>query len=94
MLTLRFYWSNEQMTQPQTTPAEKETFHREAASRITTIKYTTPGKSQKPKNVTLIKRKGMLKVYVQTIRDGGGNNLHYHTNSETMWMLLRGRGNA
>ena len=33
----------------------------------------------------------MLKVHVQVVREGGENNLHYHTNSETAWMVLRGK---
>ena len=73
------------------TPEEKEAFHREAEARISTFSYKTPERSGKPKDVEVIKRKGLLKVYVQTIRDGGENNMHYHTNSETMWMVLRGR---
>ena len=32
-----------------------------------------------------------LAAYRWTVRDGGENNLHYHLNSTTNWMVLRGR---
>jgi mannose-6-phosphate isomerase-like protein (cupin superfamily) len=76
-----------------TTPAEadKETMHREAEARVKNFKYEKPGSSGRPKDVVSLIRGGMLKVHVQVVRDGGENNLHYHTNSETAWMVLRGR---
>ena len=30
-------------------------------------------------------------VAVQVVKEGGENNLHYHTNSDGAWMVLKGR---
>lgn len=70
---------------------EKEAFHRAAEARIKTFKNETPPDTGKPKDVVPLVRSGMLTVLVQTVRNGGENNLHYHVNSETAWMVLSGQ---
>jgi mannose-6-phosphate isomerase-like protein (cupin superfamily) len=75
---------------PQTAD-EKEAFHRAAEAKIKPFKYETPADTGRPKDVTSLLRGSLLKVTVQTVRDGGENNLHYHTKSETAWMVLSGR---
>jgi hypothetical protein len=32
-----------------------------------------------------------MRALVQIVRDGGENNLHYHTNSDTTWVVMKGR---
>lgn len=71
--------------------ADKEALHRAAEARITTFRYDKPEPSDRPKDVVNLVRSGLLKVHVQIIREGGENNLHYHTRSETGWMVLRGK---
>ena len=71
-------------------PEEKEAFHREAESRVTTFSYKKPEPSGRPKDVSFLTKSSLMKVNVQTVRDGGENNLHYHTNSDTTWMVLKG----
>ena len=73
------------------TPDEKEAFHQEAESRITTFSYAKPARTGKPKDISWLVQSGMIKCLMQVVRDGGENNLHYHTNSETIWMVMRGR---
>lgn len=75
----------------QMSPEEKEAFHREAESRIKVFTYETPPASGKPKDVAWLSKSSLLNVIVQVVHDGGENNLHYHTNSETVWMVMRGR---
>lgn len=70
---------------------EKEALHREAEARVKTFRYEKPAPSGKPKDVVELVRSGLFKAIVQVVREGGENNLHYHTNSETGWMVLRGR---
>lgn len=70
---------------------EKEAFHRAAEAKIKTFNYAKPVDSGRPKDVSSLIRGSLLKVTVQTVRDGGENNLHYHTKSETAWMVLHGR---
>lgn len=69
---------------------EKEAFHREAEARMQPIRYTPTG-SGKPKDVMLLAKTPRLRTLVQIVREGGENNLHYHTNSDTTWVVLRGR---
>jgi mannose-6-phosphate isomerase-like protein (cupin superfamily) len=75
----------------QMSPEEKEAFHREAESRIRVFKYEQPPNSGKPKDVAWLSKSPLLNLIVQVVHDGGENNLHYHTNSETVWMVMRGR---
>jgi mannose-6-phosphate isomerase-like protein (cupin superfamily) len=72
------------------TPEEKEAFHREAESRIQTVNYAAPDTGH-PKDVLMLGRTERLRALVQVVRDGGENNLHYHTNSDTLWLVLKGR---
>ena len=69
---------------------QKEAFHREAEARMQPIAYTPPD-SERPKDVVMLARSGRLRTLVQIVREGGENNLHYHTNSDTTWVVLRGR---
>jgi mannose-6-phosphate isomerase-like protein (cupin superfamily) len=32
-----------------------------------------------------------MRALVQIVKDGGENNLHYHTNSDTTWVVLKGQ---
>lgn len=70
---------------------EKEAFHRAAEARIATFKYEKPASSGKPKDFAPLVRSGLLRVAVQSVHEGGENNLHYHTKSEAAWMVLKGR---
>ena len=36
-------------------------------------------------------RSSLLNLIVQVVHDGGENNLHYHNNSETVWLVMAGR---
>src|SRR6185312_8498673 len=71
--------------------SEKESFHRDAEARVATFRYDKPSPNGKPKDVLTMVRSGLLKVLVQIVREGGENNLHYHTRSETAWLVLRGK---
>ena len=74
------------------TPEQKEAFHKDAEAKIKPLKYASPyPKNQRPKDVEILGRTGLMTSLVQIVRDGGENNLHYHTNSDTTWMVLRGR---
>jgi len=80
------------MKDPRTmTPQEKEAFHQEAESRIAVTKYAKPAADGKPKQITLLGNSRLVKALVQTVRDGGENNLHYHVHSDTVWFVLKGR---
>ncbi|HXP29929.1 MAG TPA: hypothetical protein VN832_02485 [Stellaceae bacterium] len=72
-------------------PEEKEQFHQAAEARIATFAYRPPAASDKVKEVIPLCRSDLGRVYVQVVREGGENNLHYHVNSDTCWTVLRGR---
>lgn len=71
-------------------PEEKEAFHREAESRIQPLGYEIPD-SGRPKDVMPLGRTERMRALVQIVKDGGENNLHYHTNSDTTWVVLKGK---
>lgn len=72
------------------TPEEKEAFHQAAEARMQPLAYTPPA-SDKPKDILMLGRSARLRTQVQIVREGGENNLHYHTNSDTCWFVLAGR---
>jgi mannose-6-phosphate isomerase-like protein (cupin superfamily) len=72
-------------------PEEREQFHRRAEAAMHTFKYEKPAPNERPKQLSWLVRRPLIQVLVQTVREGGENNLHYHTKSETSWMVLKGR---
>jgi mannose-6-phosphate isomerase-like protein (cupin superfamily) len=70
---------------------EREAFHRDAEAAIRTFRYEKPAANGRPKQLAWLVRRPMMEVLVQVVKEGGENNLHYHTNSETTWMVLKGR---
>jgi mannose-6-phosphate isomerase-like protein (cupin superfamily) len=72
-------------------PEEREAFHANAEAQMLAYKYATPEPNGRPKQNTWFVRKPKMQVLVQCVRNGGENNLHYHTKSETNWFVLRGR---
>ena len=73
------------------TPEEREAFHVEAETQVETFSYTKPIPNGRPKQNTWMVRRPLIQVLVQCVHEGGENNMHYHTNSETSWFVLKGR---
>lgn len=73
------------------TEEEREAFHREAEANIIKFKFEPPAPSERPKQIVWMVRRPLMNLVVQCVREGGENNLHYHTKSETSWMVLQGR---
>jgi mannose-6-phosphate isomerase-like protein (cupin superfamily) len=71
-------------------PEEKEHFHREAETRLQPLSYAVPN-ADRPKDVVMMGRTERMRALVQIVRNGGENNLHYHTNSDTSWVVMKGR---
>ncbi len=72
-------------------PEERQAFHERAESQILHYKYQKPEPNGRPKQNTWLVRRPKIQVLIQCVREGGENNLHYHTKSETSWMVLKGR---
>jgi mannose-6-phosphate isomerase-like protein (cupin superfamily) len=72
-------------------PEEREAYHQIAESQIQTFRYDKPVPNGRPKQNTWLIRRPTLQFVIQCVREGGENNLHYHTYSETAWMVLKGR---
>lgn len=71
-------------------PAEKEAFHREAESRIQTFGYAKPAANGHVKQIASLVRSDLVRLNVQIVKEGGENNLHYHTGGDNCWMVLKG----
>lgn len=79
-------------TPPSDMSAEQmEAWHREAEAQVKTFRFDPPAPNGRPKQVVWLVRRPAMHMVVQCVRDGGENNLHYHTKSETSWMVLKGR---
>lgn len=75
-------------------PAEQEAYHKAAEAKIETYKYQKPEDKvmgTRPKHLTFLARTDLLSVAVQTVKDGGENNLHYHSNGDQCYFVLKGR---
>lgn len=72
-------------------PDEQEAYHTAAEAKISTYKYEKPADTGRPKQLTFLARTDLLSVAVQTVKDGGENNLHYHSNGDQCYFVLKGR---
>jgi mannose-6-phosphate isomerase-like protein (cupin superfamily) len=73
------------------TPEQREQYHQAAEAQIEQFRYEKPLPNGRPKQNTWLVRRPKMCVVIQCVHEGGENNLHYHTNSETSWMVLKGR---
>lgn len=82
----------DQAVKAPTTASEKEAFHRDAEARIQTFSYTKPEvfDDRMPKQFISLFRSDLIRLAVQVVKEGGENNLHYHTGGDNAWMILKG----
>jgi len=71
-------------------PEDREGFHQDAETRMKPISFEMPV-APKHKKVITLSKSNLQKVNLQVISDGGENNLHYHTGSDTTYYVLEGR---
>ena len=69
---------------------EKEAFHRDAEARIATFSYRKPAEPGRVKQIANLVRSDLVRLNVQIVKEGGENNLHYHTGGDNCWMVLKG----
>jgi mannose-6-phosphate isomerase-like protein (cupin superfamily) len=78
------------------TDADREAFHRDAEAKIRTFSYEKPGEEKgrdgQPvvKQIANLVRSDLVRLNVQIVKEGGENNLHYHTGGDNCWMVLKG----
>jgi mannose-6-phosphate isomerase-like protein (cupin superfamily) len=64
----------------------------EAEKSIVSFAYEKPGEVNAVKGWVALGRVGSLRGVVQVVKkEGGENNLHYHTTIDSFWMVLKGR---
>jgi mannose-6-phosphate isomerase-like protein (cupin superfamily) len=71
-------------------PEAQARYHLDAEAGIEQFAYAKP-ESNRPKDMTFLARTKLLMVAIQTVRDGGENNLHYHKNGDQCYFVLSGR---
>jgi mannose-6-phosphate isomerase-like protein (cupin superfamily) len=83
--------SNAEMLGKPSSP-EMDKRHAEAEELVLPFSYSKPdGVSSGKGRVQLVKTDRLNGVVQIVKKNGGENNLHYHTNSDSMWMVIRGR---
>lgn len=66
--------------------------HRAAEAKNHAFDYAKPGTIKAGKAMIGLGKTDIVKSWVQVVKKNGGeNNLHYHTNVDTFWMVLKGR---
>lgn len=63
----------------------------EAEKTIKTFRYRRPEGIGSKKARVELGRGGNVRGVVQVVKEGGENNLHYHTDADSLWMVLKGR---
>ncbi|MFM1815504.1 MAG: hypothetical protein RLZ98_2199 [Pseudomonadota bacterium] len=64
----------------------------DAEKTVVTFKYQRPDEIGRSKALVRLGRGGNVRGVVQVVKKNGGeNNLHYHTNADSLWMVLKGR---
>ncbi len=71
--------------------ASLEARHLEAESQVRVYRYEKP-EAEKAKARVRLGKSDLVTAAVQIVKkDGGENNMHYHTTVDTFWMVLKGR---
>jgi len=66
--------------------------HQEAEADPVTFAYAKPTGVNSAKGFVSLGRKDIVRGAVQVVKKNGGeNNLHYHSTSASFWMVLKGR---
>src|SRR5581483_1445637 len=77
---------------PDDQQPDLETRHRQAEALISTFSYKKPDASVSSKGFVRLGRGEHIRGSVQIVKKNGGeNNLHYHTHAETFWWVIKGR---
>ena len=63
----------------------------EAEKGIKSYRYAKPEGIGTKKARIELGRGGNIRGVVQVVKEGGENNLHYHTDADSLWMVLKGR---
>jgi mannose-6-phosphate isomerase-like protein (cupin superfamily) len=72
--------------------SELDERHRLAEANWATFSYAKPEGVSAGKGLVALGRRDIVRGVVQVVKKHGGeNNLHYHTNIASFWMVLRGR---
>jgi mannose-6-phosphate isomerase-like protein (cupin superfamily) len=72
--------------------SELEQRHLEAEATIKGFSYSKPEGVDRGKGFVRLAVTPLIKGVVQVVKKNGGeNNLHYHTSVDTFWMVLKGR---
>jgi mannose-6-phosphate isomerase-like protein (cupin superfamily) len=78
----------------KTKPSEDELarLHEAADAMVVPYSYVKPDGVTTAKGRVNLAKTECLRGVVQIVKKNGGeNNLHYHTNSDSFWMVLKGR---
>lgn len=66
--------------------------HRAAEANWAKFSYAKPDGVSAGKGMVSLGRRDIVRGVVQVVKkDGGENNLHYHTGISSFWMVLKGR---
>jgi mannose-6-phosphate isomerase-like protein (cupin superfamily) len=66
--------------------------HKAAEEKPVTFRYVKPNAVSSAKGFVTLGKRDIVRGAVQVVKKNGGeNNLHYHTTSASFWMVLKGR---
>ncbi len=79
------------MSEPKTNE-EMLALHERAEAMMKPFSYQAPDGVSTGKGIVRLARTDSLRCNVQIVKKNGGeNNLHYHANGDSFWMVLKGK---
>ena len=77
---------------PEDQQGDLESRHQRAEALISTFSYKKPDAAITSKGFIKLSRGEHVRGAVQIVKKNGGeNNLHYHTHAETFWWVIKGK---
>lgn len=77
---------------PTTSPAELDELHAKADAMQASFGYRRPQKIDAARGSVALARTDLMRARVVILPKGKGeNNLHYHTGSDSFWLVLKGK---
>lgn len=77
---------------PEDQQTDLESLHLRAEKLVSTFSYKKPDAAVTTKGFIKLSRGEHVRGAVQIVKKNGGeNNLHYHTHAETFWWVIKGK---
>ena len=82
---------NKATSPSKSAPPISEREHQDAEANIRFYSYKKPAEFDRKKVSVLLGKSDYVRGMIQVVTEGGENNLHYHSNVDAFWMVMKGK---